>query len=332
MNRRTAAIAALYLAIIRQREQETEAQLTAAYQQIWVAIEPVVVVLAAAMTEAVAAGETITPAWLVRQEAYRTLERQVEQAVVEIAGNLVVQVTASQAEAVVLGEQAARSMITARGLADSRRVPHTALLDMVGRLQDGTPLRRLFDELGPDVSQRLQSALIEGLRSGRGVDPVARQIRDALGGNMSRAMRIARTEVVSSYRNATLAHYRQHPEIIEGWVWLAAIQRNDPPPCPVCLAMHGTVFPLETPFGSHPACRCTAAPWFRTIPNEAGPTGEEWFSEQPEQYQRRVLRPGEYTAYRDGQITLSDLVLYQDDPEWGPQRRRKPLRAILAGA
>ncbi len=51
---------------------------------------------------------------------------------------------------------------------------------------------------------------------------------------------------------------------------------------------------------------------------------------QPEATQRAMLGPGAYDLYRDGTITLSDLVEIKHDPRWGPTLRRRSLKDLQA--
>ncbi len=62
-------------------------------------------------------------------------------------------------------------------------------------------------------------------------------IRGRLGGNLVRALRISRTEMLRAYREATRRNYQANGDIVAGWRWLCAKQART---CAACLAMDGT--------------------------------------------------------------------------------------------
>src|SRR5690606_38014624 len=102
------------------------------------------------------------------------------------------------------------------------RLPSEALTDLVGTLTDGSPLRRLLDELGPDASRAARDTLVNGVILGQGPRQIAREMRQALGGNLVRALRIARTETIRPYRTATLRSYAANSDVVRGWRWVAS--------------------------------------------------------------------------------------------------------------
>ena len=46
------------------------------------------------------------------------------------------------------------------------RLPREAVTDLVGFLQDGSPLRDLLDELGSEASRAVRDALVAGVATG----------------------------------------------------------------------------------------------------------------------------------------------------------------------
>lgn len=314
------------------RERPAESALIDAYVLLWERIEADATRIATLIAAAIETGEEISPSWLYRQERYRILIGQIESEVAAIANGLGATITALQAEAVVLGTEMTVSSLAAQGVRGLVRLPNDKLIDMVGRLSDGSPLRILLDELGPDASRRVQEALLTGIGEGQGPRVIARRMRDALGGNMSRAMTISRTEVINAHRRAGLEQAKQYSHLLEGWRWMASGMFSNPPPCAACMAMHGRTFPVDTPFESHQNCRCTPAPLTIGSRVDWGPTGEDWFAEQPAEYQQKVLSPSKYRAYQAGEIRLSDLVAEGHDEKWGGWRREQSLRGAIGAA
>jgi len=46
-------------------------------------------------------------------------------------------------------------------------------------------------------------------------------------------------------------------------------------------------------------------------------TGQEWFRQQPEATQRRILGPGRFEAWRNRGATLDDMVTVVPNDTWG---------------
>lgn len=311
------------------RERTAEAALLEAYALIWERIEPEALALAERIAAAIEAGEEISPSWLYRQERYRILIRQIESEINAMTAGFGATVTQLQAEAAVLGVDMSLSTLAVQGVQGLVRLPNDKLIDMVGRLSDGSPLRSLLDDLGPDASRRVRESLLTGIGEGQGPREIARRMRDALGGNMSRAMTIARTEVVGVHRRAALEHAMQYSHLLEGWRWVASLDSTNPPPCAACIAMHGTTFPISTPFESHQNCRCVPSPVTINSRVDWGPPGEDWFAGQSPEYQQSVLAPSKYRAYQAGEVNLSDLVAKGHSAEWGGWRREASLRQAI---
>lgn len=323
-------IANQYQQRLRQREAAAEQALIRAYATTWSRVDTEVESIARDLQERFYDDQPL-PEWRVREyERARILRRQVAQEVGQITEGYGATMTRLQAEAVVLGRGATIAMLAGLGWGDLVALPNTALIDLVGRLQDGSPLRRLLDTLGPEAAAGVEDALVAGLGRGAGPREVAREVRRAMGGNMARALTISRTEVVGSYRRASARQAREYREMLAGWTWLAAIDSPDAP-CAVCCAMHGTWHSLDEDLHSHPNCRCTQAFLPHRSLADLGPTGEEWFDEQDEAVQLRILGPTAQQAYRNGDVVLADFVKPVADPEWGPGLRRRSNRELGLG-
>jgi len=321
-------IASDYRRRLAERGAAAEAGLMRAYGSVWDAVSDDVARLASELEEAFRDDRPL-PTWRVREyERSRVLLRQIEGEVGQIAEGYGATLARLQAEAVVLGRGATLALLAAGGFGDLVALPNTALADLVGRLQDGSPLRTLLDGLGPDAARRVERALVEGVGRGIGPREIAREMRDGLGGNMARELTISRTEVVGSYRRASHRQAEDHRELIEGWVWLAAVDSIHPP-CVVCLAMHGTWHPMEEELHSHPGCRCAAAYRPKGSQVDLSPDGVEWFDEQPEDVQRAILGPGALAAWQDGLVGLDAFVMETSDPRWGSGLRRAPLAVAM---
>lgn len=214
-------------------------------------------------------------------------------------------------------------------------VPATAFERLVGFTAAGSPLADLFAELGDDAAQTVTAELQAGLAAGLNPRKIAIRIKRALGGNLTRALLIARTETLRAYRESTRAVYRENADLVSGYQWVASLSLRT---CGMCLAMHGTVFKTETPFGTHPNCRCTMVPVMRSwhdlgydVPEPIEPKldGEAWFRALDADDQDTILGPLKARAFRDGEFAFDDLIGYRKSPRWGPERWERSLTAIL---
>lgn len=288
-------------------------------------------------------GTPITMSQLRRNERLRALIRQVETEITRLALQLETMIPIWQSQAATLGERAAEQLFFA-GLGPTpepvrvpfNHLPTGAIAQMVGTLANGSPLKALLAELGPEAAANVRSNLLSGLAQGLNPRSVARKMKDALGGSLTRALTIARTEMLRAYREANRAVYEANSDVLEGWVWVAKIDRRT---CAFCWAQHGSFHRLGEPMATHPQCRCAPIPrtksWadlgFPGIPDQRPliPAGSEVFARLPVDTQRFILGPAKFRAFQDGELDLEDVVGFRIDPKWGPVGWERSLRDIL---
>ena len=216
------------------------------------------------------------------------------------------------------------------------QVSHGALQDLVGFLADGSLLPGLLDELGPEASVSIRKALIAGVATGQNPRVIARQIRQALGGNLVRALTIARTEVLRSYRESSRRSYQANRDVVKGWIWHSALGRRT---CAACWAMHGTFHRLDERLDDHPRGRCAMVPvtktWeelgFKGI-SEAPPQiekGVDLFQKLTDAEKETILGKAGFQAYKAGVVKLEDFVGRRLSRRWGTMRYARSLRDIL---
>lgn len=335
-----------YRAALDAREAQAVRELVAAYRDAARAIEAELNPLLRAISAAREAGEDVRPSWLLREGRLSSLLSQVEAQMLRLAPLAARTTTSLQVDAAAISEQHAFELArTASGpspvslsISWNRMSPATveAFLGFAG---DGSPLGQLFASLGPAVAARIRSEMIRGLVMGRGPRDVARRVRGATGIGLTRALTIARTEMHRAARAASAESYRANRDVVKGMMWHCALDGRS---CAACIAMHGVELALNESVDGHPNCRCVAIPitksWaelgFSGIPDErpAVQSGESWFARQPEAVQRRILAPGKYAAYREGRISLADLVTRERSARWGTMRRESSLADALERA
>jgi SPP1 gp7 family putative phage head morphogenesis protein len=318
------ATAAQFRAALLRRDEAALKRLMAAYGPVYARIQADVAKLTAQIAAARAAG------------AICALQRQVVAEWARYAETASQVITDTQRQAVAEATTEAHALTVAAlddaGVAvgaDVARLHPAAVADLVGVLGDGSPLRALLDQLGQQAARDVGQALTHAVAVGRSPRQTARDIRAALGGDLNRALTIARTEHLRAYRGASLRSYQENSDLLRGWQWRASPSRRT---CPVCLAMDGQEFSLEEPFGSHVNCRCTPIPLLRDRETPPRETGEAWFARQHADVQRAMLGPGKHALYQEGTISLRDLVGVKDDPQWGRGRYQRSLRELRGGA
>lgn len=118
------------------------------------------------------------------------------------------------------------------------------------------------------IDTRLSGVLAQGMIEGIGVQKIARNIRDSVESiGITRARRLARTEVIRAHAEATLNSYEEAQ--IEGVdVESEFSTSGDNKVCPKCSELEGQTYTLEEARGIipvHPNCRCA---WLPVVPIE----------------------------------------------------------------
>ena len=316
-------------------EREAAGRMVRAYGEAWKRIQSELEYITQRIKEALAADEEVSASWLFRQQRWQALREQVLVEVQRFAGQVEESVRAQQAEVVAAAQEHAREQAQAVAQTEEQaarittswnRLPVEATEDLVGFLADGSPLRTLLDGLGAEASAGVQRALLVGLATGQNPRQIARIVRQEIGVPLARALTISRTEVLRSYRESTRRTYQANRHLIRGWRWLAAHQ---PRTCPACLAMDGSIHPLEEQLDDHPNGRCAMTPVLAGEEPPARETGEQWLERQSQEVQERVLGKAGAAAYRAGKVKLQDFVGRRFSPEWGTTRYARSLREIL---
>ncbi len=332
MNQPLADLAAQYRRALLQRETASATTLLQAYGRAWTRIRTLAEALGAEIDAQRAAGKTVTAGMIRRNTRYRALLRQLDDEMRRLLPYTEEMIRQGQAGAIeaALDEAAALTEAGLPGYPETRqalmtawnRLPTEAAEALVGVLQDGSPLAKLLAELGPATAQGIGDTLVNGLAMGWNPQRVARELRDAYGLTMTRALRISRTEMLRAYRTAHILSYRENPQIVKGWQWSASKSLRT---CIACIMNDGKRFTLEQFFPMHVNCRCSPVPvtvsWRELgldVPETApAQTGREWFEGLPPDDQRTILGPGVYDAWRAGQIQPEHFWHVEHNETWG---------------
>lgn len=206
------------------------------------------------------------------------------------------------------------------------------VLHLIGASSEGTPLGALLREVEGAAVGKIRDELLTGVARGQSPRATARRIVQQANIAPNRALTIARTETLKTYREVSRQSMLANSEVVQGWEWRAQFSRRT---CAVCWAMSGKRFSVDETLDSHPNCRCAMLPvtlsWeelgFRGIPDRRPslPTGPDVFAGLPEADRLAILGRSKLAAYDRGDLTLEDLVKPTSSPRWGPGRREASL-------
>lgn len=211
------------------------------------------------------------------------------------------------------------------------RPPAEDVATFMGFAGDGSPLRDLFDSIGPGTGQTMTDIIAYGIAAGKNPRAIVGQLSKATGIPGRRAETIARTEMIRASREAQRLMYKKNPAI-KGYRRQAT---QDARVCLACLALSGQYHDTDAILPNHPNCRCVMIPetmsWAeitgdptipetRTMPADskallAGLDPADILG---------IMGPARYTLWQSG-VPLSRMARVVNDPVWGPSLRIVPL-------
>jgi SPP1 gp7 family putative phage head morphogenesis protein len=276
--------------------------------------------------------------------ALNTTRNQLDELVQLTRGTLV-----GNTRNVVLETARSQSRIIAaqlpRGSADRIRVEQRA--DVPNRQLDAIIRRssqRITSDLRPLTTEALNAVVDQlVLGSARGQNPraVARQMVDqvqsAFNGGLSRALNVARTELMDGHRTAAEVAQNQHRDVLDGWQWLATLNART---CPACWGKHGTKHPLAEagPHG-HQQCRCSRMPLTKTWaelginipePRSLINSGQTEFNKLPAARQLEIMGPTRLQGLKTGRLDWDELAYLKHNDGWRDAYYATPVHAIAA--
>lgn len=323
-------IARAFKADLLRHERDASGEMVRQYGQMWQQLQRQIEAMQRDFVEARKKDESIGASWYYRYNRMQSLQAQIEREIAAFATYAEQRIIQQQRYAVDAAQQTARQQVHAarqRLGVDWMRLPSSATSELVGYLQDGSPLRSLLSGLAGDTAQAIGDTLVKGVALGYNPRKTARLIRKQFAHPLANIMRISRTETMRAMRQASLQSYRANSDVIEGWMWMAAHQGRT---CPMCLAMDGQVFPLTAYLDDHPNGRCSPVPVVKGAPRPQWETGEAWLRRQPVAVQQKVLGIEGQQLYAAGVINLRDFVGRKRSKAWGTTRYAKSLSAVLA--
>jgi hypothetical protein len=194
--------------------------------------------------------------------------------------------------------------------------------------------------LSGEATGALYSGLVRGVSLGYSPGTVAtrllRRLEGAFNGGLTRAMVIARTELLDAHRAAAKLEHQANASVLQGWQWFATL---DTKTCPSCWSQHGTVHDLtESGPDDHQQGRCARLPVTRSwselgfdIPEPPSlvPDAEDVFASLTRAQQLQVMGAQRLALLDAGDIDWSDLSVLRTTRGWRDSYGVAPLSALV---
>lgn len=178
-----------------------------------------------------------------------------------------------------------------------------------------------------DALEAMRRTLVQGTALGSNPRAVASnmvgRVQGAFEGGLTRAVNIARTEMLDAYRATSQYAHAANGDVVAGWVWHA---QGDKRTCPSCWAMHGKEFPLTLPGPwDHQQGRCARLPKTKSWrelgfdidePADDIPDLRARFDGLPVATQQKIMGPGRLQLLRAGKVSWDDMPMERPSPAW----------------
>lgn len=272
-------------------------------------------------------GKIITESVVLQNQRYKALKEQIQREIEKYNREYAVGMVADQQAAYAkLGIDAAQTaMRSAMGTIgyNFNLINLDAVESMIGFAGNGSPLYTLLQKDYGDAVHGLTNALINGIARGYGPVKTAREMANGFGMGLDRAILIARTETIRSYRTATTEQYRKSGAVT-GFRRLV----YKPTACLACLMRDGEFFEIEEELTDHVSGRCTAIASIRGVKDVQWETGKQWFNKLSPEEQRAKMGSEKYDLWKDGKFNLDDLSKLQHSTVWGSSPRVATLKEL----
>lgn len=193
--------------------------------------------------------------------------------------------------------------------------------------------------LAPAAVEAMQRELIRGVTVGDNPRAAAasmlRRVQGAFDGGLTRAMTIARTEILDAHRSGGGAAHLGNEDVLVGWQWVCA---GDKRTCPACFSKHGEIHSLyETGPDDHQQGRCArlpvTKPWHklgfdRSEPPSVVRSGRDLFADLSKADQLAVMGPVRLHALQTGAIGWDELAVQRFTPGWRPSWVPRPVKQV----
>ena len=294
-------------------EDEALRRMARYWMQMETSLEPRFFALAQENKDLQDAGQPVPPQLIYNLQRYQDLMAQILEEIPDYEKYAVDVITEYQIENFNLGLDDATAVIRATKPSSEiwNYVGKDAVETVAGFAGNGAPLAQLLQHDYGELGVKVTDALVVGIGLGKGAYATAKDMRDSMGMEFNRSVRIARTEINRAYRIANAQQYAK-----SGVVTKVLRLCYPPTACLACLAMDGE----ECPNGicdDHPNGKCT------TVAVTVGgfypqwQHGLDWLEEQSEEDQRRIIGDGRFEMWKNDGVPLRDMVEMKPNPIWG---------------
>ena len=262
-----------------------------------------------------------------------------ENAGVNIVGTLPdLTLEASQWQARLAASQMPAAADPVAMLASFDRVDARAL-DAVVRRTAGQ-VTALTRPLADDATEAMARTLIRGVVVGdnprRAAAEMVRRVEGRFNGGLTRALTIARTEMLDAHREAARAQDAANVDTLRGWQWVATLDTRT---CPSCWAQHGSEHPVDEPGPyDHQQGRCARVPLTKSWrdlgfdldePPSLVRSGADEFADLSQADQLAVMGRARLDALNAG-TPFADLTTRRQTDGWRDSYAPTPVRDLAA--
>lgn len=288
----------------------------------------------------IARSERATAALFAATDQIRELSQLTGVTVVDGVGRIVDLTTDAELE-IIASQYPAVAGNRVDLVASFNRLDDLALANIVERTTGQITSARLRLEVAAQDAMR--RTLIRGIAVGdnprRAAREMLRRVEGAFNGGLTRAVTIARTEMLDAHRDAARGVEIANEDVVAGWVWLAKLDTRT---CPSCWGMHGTEHDIaEQGPQDHQQGRCARLPKTKTWrelgfdidePADVVPDARAVFDALPAADRVAILGPGRLQALDDGVVDLLDMAQRRSTPGWRDSWAPMPARDLLRRA
>lgn len=328
---------------VRQRDEAMLQELARAYLAGRDRLNPQFDRLLRTVEERAEAGEVLTNGEALRVWRDAKVERQILEELTELSNETTGVIERKQVQDFLLANKDVQALVNAalpRGIdlrtlqrigVNWQELATSSIEGFVGTMRNGATLNAYLQATNIVSVKRVRDELVAGLTSGRSPRVTAAKMRSGLGLSLTRALRIARTETLRSYREASRANYGLNSGIVKGWERLSA---RDDRTCAACWALDGTFYEVEDPGDFHVSCRCVMVPVTVTyedlglnVPEGPRriPDAREAFEELPDKSKQQILGRRGAESLAKGEVGLDDFVHRDRSRIWGESARQAGL-------
>ena len=276
-------------------------------------------------------GQPVWIGYIHSLERYQTMMEQARRTIDGYNRAALGRISGAEADAVRIGGDNGRQLIN---LAEPdapvwTRVNQRETRILSGMLSEASPLSSLLNKSWGQSKAGIEEALSIGVSTGQGSAWIADQMMKAVNIPYQRAQLIARTEVNRAYRESNVEAMRE-TRVTKGFRRMC----YPPTACFACLMLDGEIYSVGAQPCDHPNGKCSFVPVTKHFDPAKDPSwerGQDWFSRQDEETQRRIMGAGRFELWKQHGVDPKSMVYIKENPIWGGSPTMKTLEELGYG-